>query len=83
MTSDFATYMHAQDKTRLARCEMEKAHARLTLAEIRERLAEVRSQFDPLAGLVNSNMSPRDMALALAEYVVTVRFPPLDTKEQD
>lgn len=50
--SEFGEYMKAQEVTRTARANRENASARLELANIRERLAEIRSQHDPVAKLL-------------------------------
>jgi hypothetical protein len=65
-----------------ARTEKESAYnlynyagAKLELASIRERLAEIESQHDPIADLLTKKMSERERLCAIAFYVVIGRFP--------
>lgn len=81
--SAFAKYMHAQETTRAARNLRDYASASLELATIRERLAELASQHEPLSGLVRQaglscddpTKSPRDALYAAAFYAVVGRMP--------
>ena len=43
------------------------------MAQIDERLAEIRSQHDPLAEMINKKLSERDRLFAAAYYVVRGR----------
>jgi hypothetical protein len=75
--SDLADYFHAQDKTRLARANVETASSRLELASIKERMAELRSQYEPLSSLLpeGASTADRERILAAIFYVVIGRFP--------
>ena len=66
--SDFAAYMLAQAETRAAYAEYNSAARGLELARIRERLAELRSQHEPLNSIGN-----RAQCIEAARYVVTGR----------
>jgi len=50
--SDFGQYMSAQEVTRTASANRNYASVNLELAKIKERLAEIRSQHDPVAKLL-------------------------------
>lgn len=75
--NEFSNYMHAQDKTRLARAERNHASAQVDLAAINERMAELRSQYEPLASLLpeGATQDDRERILAAIFYVVIGRFP--------
>ena len=49
--NDFGTYLHAQTKKRLAQANHESASLALELAILRERCAELMSQYEPLNAL--------------------------------
>lgn len=66
----------------LAKAEKERAYERynyassaLDNAKIRERLAEIKSQHEPLASLLSEQRSERDRLYAAAFYVVVGRMP--------
>lgn len=69
----FVHYMQAQAETRAARHQHDYAGAALELAQIRERLAEIASQHEPLAALLAAPMGERDRLYAAAFYVVVGR----------
>lgn len=73
--SDLQAYFLASAKKREAFANYDGAAARLTVAQIRERLAEIKSQHEPLAGLLAKSLSERDRLYAAAFYVVVGRFP--------
>lgn len=73
--SDFKYYMHMQDCARKAYAEYNAAARGLDLARINERLAEIKSQHEPLARLIDQRMSERDRLYAAAFYVVVGRMP--------
>lgn len=73
--SDLSTYMLRQQQTRAARYEREAASARLQLARVMERLAEIRSQHEPLAELSGHDDEVRAKCLAAAFYVAVGRMP--------
>lgn len=73
--NSFSAYMNAQAEARTARERYNYAAAALELANIRERLTEIRSQVQPLDGLIGKAMSERDRLYAAASYVVVGRMP--------
>ncbi len=73
--SDLAAYFLAQANKREAFAKYDGSARGLELAQIRERLAEIKSQHEPLAGLLTRAMSERDRLYAAAFYVVVGRFP--------
>ena len=76
MTGDeFMYYMKAQADTRTALERLNFASAALENAQIRERLAKIKSQSDPLASLIGQEMKERDRLYAAAFYVVNGRMP--------
>lgn len=76
MTTDsFANYQRAQAEKRAAYEHYCHAGAVLENALIRERLAEIKNQHEPLAGLLSRSMSERDRLYASAFYVVVGRMP--------
>lgn len=68
-------YQSAQRARDAARYAMEAASARLTIAEIDERIAEIDSQHEPLATIMAMHIPERDKLLAVALYIRTGRFP--------
>jgi hypothetical protein len=76
--SDFLHYMAAQEKARTAFAEYNSASRGLENARIHERLAEIKSQHEPLASLLDEKLSERERLYASAFYVVFGRMP---TKE--
>ena len=75
MGDDLAGYMLAQSKRETAYERYNYASSALKLAQIKERLAETKSQHEPLAGLINAELSERDRLYAAAYYVVVGRLP--------
>ena len=81
--SDFQAYMNMQDRTKTAYSEYCNAGSKLTLAKINERLAEIKSQYEPIATLVgvdereapNTYSDYREKMYAAAYYVVRGRMP--------
>lgn len=73
--SDFLHYMNAQSERREAYANYNAAGRGLELAQIRERLAEIKSQHDPLAKLIDEPLPERDRLYAAAFYVVVGRMP--------
>ena len=69
----FGNYMQAQAERREAYERFCRAEVELVNAQIRERLAEIKSQYEPLAGLLTRPMSERDRLYSAAYYVVTGR----------
>lgn len=74
-THDLANYFHAQDKVRHMRANIEVASARLDLASINQRMAELRSQHEPLNELTSGDHDERQRILDAIFYVVIGRFP--------
>lgn len=71
--ADQLAFQHAQAERREAVERHNYAGVALTLAQIRERLAEVRSQYEPVNTLLSQHSTEKDKALAVARYVVTGR----------
>jgi hypothetical protein len=70
--SDFMHYQARKTETELARAQYGAASTRITLCEIRERAAELRSQHEPLADFVGKILT-RDELLELVNYVMVGR----------
>lgn len=70
----FDKYMLAQEETGRRRAEREAASARLELAKIKERLAEIESQHNPLAER-SRDREERAKQIDCAFYVVVGRWP--------
>ena len=73
--SEFAQYMTAKAEAKAAYERYNYASAALELARIKERLAEMASQHEPLAALRDASMSERDRLYAAAHYAVVGRLP--------
>jgi hypothetical protein len=71
----FSRYMLAQEERRTAYERYNYAGAALELARIRERLAEIGSQSEPLASLLTKPLGERDRLYSAAFYVVVGRMP--------
>jgi len=71
----FAKYQTARAEARAAYERYNYAGAALELARIKERLAEMASQHEPLAALRDVAMSERDKLYAAAHYAVVGRMP--------
>jgi hypothetical protein len=71
----FQAYLLAQQETKTAYELYNYASAALENAKIKERLAEIKSQHEPLASLIDKPLSERDRLLHAAFYVVVGRFP--------
>ena len=72
---DFINYMRAQAERREAYEKYNYAGQLLENREIKERLAEVKSQSEPFNTLINASMDERDRLYAAAFYVVVGRMP--------
>ena len=77
--SNFERYMTAKAEKRAAYERYNYASVALENAQVKERLAEMASQHEPLAALRDAAMSERDRLYAAAHYVVVGRMPN-DTK---
>lgn len=73
--SDFGKYMYHQAKKEAAWEARNYASARLELAQIQCRLAEIDSQHEPITSLLDKKMSERDRLYAIAHFVVVGRMP--------
>jgi len=73
---DFGNYMLAQAKRRTAYERCNYATEALKNAQIHERLAEIKNQYEPLNKLISASMSERARLYAAAFYVVVGRMPP-------
>jgi hypothetical protein len=78
MSNDFSGYMLAQAERKAAYERYNHAASALELASIKERLAEIKSQHEPLASLIDKKLSERDRLYAAAYLVVVGRLPELD-----
>ncbi len=74
MTDSFSAYMLAQSEKRTAYERYNYASAALENAKIRERLAGLKSQAEPMASLLQIT-SEQDRLYAAAFYVVIGRMP--------
>lgn len=81
--SDLSNYFRAQAETEAARQLRNYASAKLELCQIKERLAEIYSQHEPIASLcgpLEGDFPPekamRTRLQGIANYVVIGRFPP-------
>ena len=73
--SDFMKYELERANKRAASERLNAASALYENALIHERLAEIKSQHEPLNGLLDAAMSERDRLCAAAFYVVVGRLP--------
>jgi len=73
--NNFQNHMLQQSRKETAYERYNYASATLTYAQIMERLAEIKSQHEPLAALLLQPLSERDRLYAAAYYVVVGRMP--------
>ena len=73
--SDFTDHLLKQAEKREAYEKYNFAGQLLENRQIKERLAEIKSQVDPLDKLINKIMPERDRCYAAAFYVVLGRLP--------
>ncbi len=73
--SAFFEYLKATSERHCAFERFNYASSALDMARIRERLAEIKSQHQPLASLLDAQISERDRLYAAAFYVVVGRMP--------
>lgn len=73
--SDFQEYMLQQAKREAAYANYNYAGQALENARVRERLAEIKSQSQPLTNLLIQQMTERERLYAAAYYVVMGRLP--------
>ena len=72
---EFAKYQTATAEAQAAYERYNYAGAALELARIKERLAEMASQHEPMASLRDADMTERDRLYAAAHYAVVGRLP--------
>ena len=73
--SDFASYMHAKDRKESAYQQYNYASAKLENESIKCRLAQIKSQANPIDSLLLARLSERERLYAISFYVVIGRFP--------
>lgn len=74
--SDLVQLFLKQQETKTAFANYCLASTNLDLAKIRERLAEAKSQHDPLASIItNASLSDREKLYAAAFWVVIGKLP--------
>ena len=73
--SDFLNYLKRQSDTEAAKQQYNYAGVNLDRAQIYERLAQIKSQHEPLAGLAALPITERDRLYAAAHFVVYGRLP--------
>ena len=83
MSDDLMSYFLQQARREAADSAYNMAASRLDNARIRERLAEINSQHDPLAKLSVAPLTERERMYAAAHYVVTGRMPTPTKREKD
>jgi hypothetical protein len=72
---DFENYLRRQAERATAQERYNYAGTALEIAQIKQRLAEIKSQAEPLNGLICDGMDERDRLYAAAFYVVVGRIP--------
>ena len=72
---EFSEYCHAKDRKEGAYQQYNYASTKLELESIKCRLAEIKSQADPINSLMLARLSERERLCAIAFYVVIGRFP--------
>lgn len=78
MMNDLQNYMLMEARKEAAEHQHNYTGMKLENASIHERLAQIKSQSDPLDSLVKSQLSERDRLYAAAFYVVVGRMPKKD-----
>ncbi len=73
--NNFGNYMIATANKETAQARYSYAASALEVTQIKERLAEIKSQHEPLAGLISKPLSERDRLYAAAFYVAIGRMP--------
>ena len=81
--NEFANYQTAKAEAQAAYERRNYAGAALELARIKERLAEMASQHEPLASLRDADMTERDRLYAAAHYAVVGRLPTAKAETSD
>lgn len=72
--SDLDQYSEAQTERKRAYAAYNHASCDLNLAQIKERMAELHSQYEPLNTLTEGNREEREHILQAVFYVVVGRF---------
>ena len=80
--SDFQNYMLAQAEAKAAYQQYNYAGSALNNARIMERLAQIKSQHEPLASLLDTRLSERERLYAAAYFVAIGRMPDFVTEAQ-
>jgi len=80
---DFLAYQKAKVEKDAAYAKYDAAGAHLSNAQIRMRLAELKSQSEPLAGLMEARCTERERLFAAAFYVVHGRMPEMDEEYEE
>ena len=81
--SDLQAYFLAIAERKTEQARRDAAGTALELAWVRERLAQIQSQHEPLASLLAESRSERDRLYAAAFWVVIGRMPePTDEREE-
>jgi hypothetical protein len=73
--ANYFKYLMQRAETRAASCNYNHASVALKIAEIEERLAELKSQEEPLRTLMGLQIDEREKLCAAAHYVVCGRIP--------
>lgn len=73
--SDFLNFMKAKAEVEAARNLYDFAATKLELEQIKCRLAEIKSQADPLNNLLKNPITTREQLYSVAFYVVMGRWP--------
>lgn len=76
--SDLLNYFYMQEKVQAASNRYSHAGVALENAQMRARLAELKSQHEPLAALIDKPLGERERLYAAAFYVVMGRMPHAD-----
>ncbi len=74
-TDNLSSYFLATSEKERAYEHYNYASAALDNAKIKERLAEIKSQHEPIASLLDKQLSERERLYAAAFYVVIGRMP--------
>lgn len=80
---NFLLYTKAQADKKAAYELYNYAGQKLENAQIRERLAEIKSQYEPINSLLDGGGTMRDMLYAIAHYVVVGRLPNKPMQESE
>jgi len=79
--SDFEHYMTTKADVREADAFYNYAACKLERAQIKNRLAKIKSQHEPIHEICNSDLDEREKLYAIAFYVVVGRLPSIKEEE--